>query len=208
MEGAISVMNPLIEIKTVPIEIQMKVTHARLEYARGTAQVEISRNKGGLNIRSHPIKVNLDTFEARNSVMPTTSTLIRQQAQAGIQGAYQATAVLAREGRMMMEARIDQDVIPQLAKAQNLGQPTNVNIDFIPTTGPDISWDGGEMRIRYEMDKLNFDWRMEQMSFTFVPGDIEFTMTQRPDVIVKYVGGPLYVPPSADPDYEPLDVNA
>lgn len=201
-------MNPLIEIKTVPIEIQMKVTHARLEYARGTAQVEISRNKGGLNIRSQPIKVNLDTFEARNSVMPTTSTLIRQQAQAGIQGAYQATAVLAREGRMMMEARIDQDVIPQLAKAQNLGQPTNVNIDFIPSTGPDISWDGGEMSIRYEMDKLNFDWRMEQMSFTFVPGDIEFTMTQRPDVIVKYVGGPLYVPPSADPDYEPLDVNA
>ena len=201
-------MNPLIEIKTVPIEIQMKVTHARLEYARGTAQVEISRNKGGLNIRSQPIKVNLDTFEARNSVMPTTSTLIRQQAQAGIQGAYQATAVLAREGRMMMEARIDQDVIPQLAKAQNLGQPTNVNIDFIPTTVPDISWDGGEMSIRYEMDKLNFDWRMEQMSFTFVPGDIEFTMTQRPDVIVKYVGGPLYVPPSADPDYEPLDVNA
>lgn len=201
-------MNPLIEIKTVPIEIQMKVTHARLEYARGTAQVEISRNKGSLNIRSQPIKVNLDTFEARNSVMPTTSTLIRQQAQAGIQGAYQATAVLAREGRMMMEARIDQDVIPQLAKAQNLGQPTNVNIDFIPTTGPDISWDGGEMSIRYEMDKLNFDWRMEQMSFTFVPGDIEFTMTQRPDVIVKYVGGPLYVPPSADPDYEPLDVNA
>ena len=201
-------MNPLIEIKTVPIEIQMKVTHARLEYARGTAQVEISRNKGGLNIRSQTIKVNLDTFEARNSVMPTTSTLIRQQAKAGIQGAYQATAVLAREGRMMMEARIDQDVIPQLAKAQNLGQPTNVNIDFIPTTGPDISWDGGEMSIRYEMDKLSFDWRMEQMSFTFVPGDIEFTMTQRPDVIVKYVGGPLYVPPSADPDYEPLDVNA
>ena len=201
-------MNPLIEIKTVPIEIQMKVTHARLEYARGTAQVEISRNKGGLNIRSQPIKVNLDTFEARNSVMPTTSTLIRQQAQAGIQGAYQATAVLAREGRMMMEARIDQDVIPQLAKAQNLGQPTNVNIDFIPTTGPDISWDGGEMSIRYEMDKLNFDWRMEQMSFTFVPGDIEFTVTQQPDVIIKYVGGPLYVPPSADPNYEPIDVNA
>ena len=201
-------MNPLIEIKTVPIEIQMKVTHARLEYARGTAQVEISRNKGGLNIRSQPIKVNLDTFEARNSVMPTTSTLIRQQAQAGIQGAYQATAVLAREGRMMMEARIDQDVIPQLAKQQNLGNPTNVNIEFLPTVAPDISWDGGEMSIRYEMDKLNFDWRMEQMSFTFVPGDIEFTMTQRPDVIVKYVGGPLYVPPSADPDYEPLDVNA
>lgn len=201
-------MYPLIEIKTVPIEIQMKVTPARLEYARGTAQVEISRDKGGLNIRSQPIQVNIDTFEARNSVMPTTATVIRQQAQAGVQSAYQATSVLAREGRMMMEARIDQDVIPQLAKQQNLGQPTNLNIDFLPTTGANIGWDGGELSIQYEMDKLNFDWRMEQMSFTFVPGDIEFTMTQRPDVVIKYVGGPLYVPPSSDPNYEPVDVNA
>ncbi|MBM6886641.1 DUF6470 family protein [Pseudoflavonifractor phocaeensis] len=201
-------MYPLIEIKTVPIEIQMKVTNAHLEYARGTAQMEISRDKNGLSIRSQPIRVNIDSFEARNSVTPTTATLIQQQAQAGRQGAYQATAVMAREGRMMMEARIDQDVIPQLAKQQNIGNPTNVNIDFLPTVGPDISWDGGEMSIRYEMDKLNFDWRMEQMSFTFVPGDIEFTVTQQPDVIIKYVGGPLYVPPSSDPNHEPIDVNA
>ena len=200
-------MYPLIEIKTVPIEIQMKVTRARLEYARGTAQVEVSRDKGGLSIRSRPIQVNIDSFEARNSVTPTTATSIRQQAQAGVQGAYQATAVLAKEGRMMMEARIDQDVIPQLARQETMGQPANVNIDFLPSTGPDISWDGGEMSIRYQMDKLNFDWRMEKMSFTFVPGDIEFTMTQRPDVIIKYVGGPLYVPPSSDPDYEPVDIN-
>ena len=46
------------------------------------------------------------------------------------------------------------------------------------------------------------------LNFTFVPGDIEFTMTQRPDVIIKYVGGPLYVPPSSDPNYEPIDMQA
>ena len=201
-------MYPLIEIKTVPIEIQMKVTRAHLEYARGTAQVEISRDKKGLSIRSQPIKVNIDSYESRNSVTPTTATVIQQQAQAGKQAAYQATAVLARQGRMMMEAKIDEDVIPEIARQQNLGQPTETNIEFLPRVGPDISWDGGELSIRYEMDKLNFDWRMEQMSFTFVPGDIEFTMTQRPDVIIKYVGGPLYVPPSTDPDYEPVDVNA
>lgn len=47
-------MYPLIEITTVPIEIQMKVTDAHLEYARGTAQMEISREQGGLNIRAIP----------------------------------------------------------------------------------------------------------------------------------------------------------
>ena len=80
-------MYPLIEIKTVPIEIQMKVTRAHLEYARGTAQVEISRDKKGLSIRSQPIKVNIDSYESRNSVTPTTATVIQQQAQAGKQAA-------------------------------------------------------------------------------------------------------------------------
>ena len=64
------------------------------------------------------------------------------------------------------------------------------------------------MNIRYEMDKLNFDWKISGGSFEFTPGDIEFTVTQRPEVIVKYIGGPIYVPPSADPNYEPVDVRA
>ena len=201
-------MYPLIEIQTVPIEIQMKVTNARLEYARGTAQMEVSRDKGGLQIRSQPIKVNIDTFEARSSVVPTTAQSIQQGAQRGIQAAYEATGVLTQEGRMMMEAKIDGNVIPQLARQATMPAPSDVNIEFLPSVGPDISWTGGELNIRYEMDKLNFDWRMEQMQFTFVPGDIEFTMTQRPDVVIKYVGGPLYVPPSSDPNYEPIDVKA
>ena len=202
-------MYPLIEITTVPIEIEMKTTNAHLEYARGTAEMEVSRDRGGLSIRSRPIRVNIDTFEARNSVAPTVPTAIHQAAQAGRQAVYEATAAYARQGRMMMETKVGQDVMNQIAAASTgVGRDVNVNIDFLPSAGANLSWEGGEMRIRYEMDKLNFDWRMNQMNFTFVPGDIEFTMTQRPDVVIKYVGGPLYVPPSADPDYEPVDVKA
>ena len=58
-------MYPLIEIKTVPIEIEMKTTHAKLEYTRGTADLEISRGEGGLSIKSRPIRLKLDTFEAQ-----------------------------------------------------------------------------------------------------------------------------------------------
>ena len=201
-------MRPLIEIQTIPIEIQMKTTNAHLEYARGTAQMEVSRDRRGLQIRSQPIRVNIDTFEARSSIVPTTAQSIQQGAAQGQRAAYEATAVLAQEGRMMMEAKIDQDVIPQLAQQKTVDQPAQLGIQFLPEVGPDISWTGGEMSIRYEMDKLKFDWRMNQMQFTFVPGDIEFKVTQQPDVVIKYIGGPLYVPPSADPNYEPLDTKA
>ena len=200
-------MEQLIEIKTVPIELEMKVNHARLDYKRSTVDLEISRNQGGLQIRSKPIKVNIDTFEARNSVSPTAMRSIEQAAQRGQQKVYDTTATYARLGDLLLEAKIGEQLISQFAM-----ESQQVNTDFamkwLPTTGPDISWDGGELNIRYEMDKLNFDWRMDKGNVEFIPGNIEFTVTQQPDVIIKYIGGPVYVPPSADPDYVPLDEQA
>ena len=93
-------MYPLIEIKTVPIEIEMKTTHAKLEYTRGTADLEISRGEGGLSIKSRPIRLKLDTFEARNSVVPTTARSIEQYAQKGKQASYEATATYAQQGKL------------------------------------------------------------------------------------------------------------
>ena len=197
-------MYPLIEIKTVPIEIEMKTTPAQLKYTRASAEVEISRNKGGLSIKSRPIRVKLDTFEARNSITPTAMRSIQQSAQRGQQAAYEATATYARNGKIFMNAKIGEEKITQLAQeSQMRDYKANVNIQFLPSVGPEISWDVGEMNIRYQMDKLNFDWKLNGGNFEFVPGDIEFSVTQMPDVIIKYVGGPIYVAPSSDPNYEP-----
>ena len=196
-------MFPLIEITTVPIEIEMKVTDAKLEYARGTADLEISRNNGGLQIKSRPIRLDVDTFEARNSIHPTTATAISQAADRGTQASYEATAAYARQGKLLLTAKVGEDMIAQIAAQQQMSNvQTNVGIEFLPTVGANLNWDAGDMQIRFEMDKLNFDWRMNQTTFEFTPGDIQISVTQMPDVQIKYVGGPLYVPPSADPNYE------
>ena len=202
-------MKRLIEITTVPIQIEMKTTNAKLEYARATAEMEISREKNGLKIKSRPIKVNIDTFEARNSLSPTLARYLDQNAERGKQAAYEATATYANQGQLLLETRIGEELVTKFAQdAMMKDVKTNVGIDFLPDPGPEITWDPGELSIRYEMDKLNFDWKMSEGSFEFTPGDIEFTVTQRPDVVIKYVGGPIYVPPSSDPNYEPVDVKA
>ena len=200
-------MQPLIEITTVPIQIEMKTTSAKLEYARGTAEMEISRNQGGLSIKSRPIRVNIDTYEASNSVTPTLARNLEQGAQKGQQAAYQATATYAQQGKLMMETKVGEEMITKFASdAMMKNVKTGVGLDFIPKAPPEITWDVGEMNIRYEMDKLNFDWKFGEGDFKFTPGDIELTVTQRPEVIIKYIGGPIYVPPSSDPNYEPVDV--
>ena len=201
-------MKPLIEITTVPIQIEMKTTNAKLEYARGTAEMEVSRDKGGLQIKSRPIRVNIDTFEARNSITPTAVRSIEQAAQKGRQAAYTATATIAQQGKLMMETKLGEEVITKFAKDAYKENIRDVSLDFLPSVPPEITWDVGEMHIRYEMDTLNFDWKIGGGSFEFTPGDIEFTVTQRPEVLIKYVGGPIYVPPSSDPNYEPIDIKA
>ena len=202
-------MEQLIEITRVPIEIEMKTSRAQLKHVQASAELEISRDPGGVSIKSRPIQLNVDTFEMRNSILPSPTTSIEQSAQKGQQAAYQATAALAQEGELYLKAKIGEDVQAQLAKtAISTEMYSQPGLDFIPKAGPEITWDPAEMNIRYEMDKLNFDWRINKTEFEFIPGDIEISVKQKPEVIIKYVGGPLYVPPSADPDYEPVDLQA
>lgn len=202
-------MFPLIEIKTVPIEIQMKTTRASLEYTRGTAEMEISRDSGGLNIKSRPIKLKLDTFEARNSITPTTMRSVEQTAQKGQQAAYSATATYAQHGKLFLNARLGEDVVGRIASERtNRDLELSSALEFLPKTGVNIQFEEGDIQIRYEMDKLNFDWKIDSGEFKFTPGDIEISVAQRPNVIIKYVGGPIYVPRSSDPNYEPIDVQA
>lgn len=202
-------MYPLIEIKTVPIEIEMKTKNAQLEYRRGTAEMEISRDKGGMKINSRPIRLKMDTFEARNSVSPTPMRSITQAASRGRQAAYQATAAYAQHGKLFLNAKVGDDVVGQiLSEPQREAANVQAGLDFLPKGGVNIDVEGGEFQILYEMDKLNFDWKVDNASFEFVPGDIEISIAQMPDVIIKYVGGPIYVPKSADPNYQPVNVEA
>ncbi len=204
-------MGPLIEIKTVPIEIEMRTKNARLVYNNASAEVEISRDKGGLNIKSRPIKVKMDSFEAQSSIRPTAPQSIQQAAQKGKQAVYEATATYAQRGQICMNAKLGQEFVTQFAaedfdKTLIAGDPNNFGLDFIPKGGVNMEWEDGTMQIRYEMDKLNFDWKTGGVGFEFEPEDIEISVVQRPEVIIKYVGGRMYVPPSADPNY--VDVQA
>ena len=202
-------MYPLIEIKTVPIEIEMKVTSAKLEYSRGAADLEISHDAGGISIRSRAIRLNLDTFESRNSFSPSRFRSIEQGGQKGQQAAYQATASSPEQGQLMLHAKIGQEVIAQFAaQAQSKGANIHAGAESLAATSSQLSFGQGELNIRFELDKLNFDWRFNRPEFEFTPGDIEISVTQQPDVIIKYVGGPLYVPPSTDPNYDPVDTQA
>ena len=199
-------MYPLIEIKSVPIELQFKTTSASLEYTRGTAEMEISRSEqGGVNVTSRPIQVKLDTFEQRGGKFSAANAAVSAAVGQPTQAQYQATSAYADQGQIQLSARIGQSI------PQTPGVPTDsgyVAPDISPSAGVNVQWEDGAMQIRYAMDKLNFDWKIDKGEFKFTPGDIEISVAQKPSLTIKYTGGPIYVPRSADPNYQPVDVNA
>ena len=209
-------MYPLIEITTIPIEIEIKTTRAKLAPTKASAEVEITRDKsGGMSIKSRPIKINLDTFEARNEILPSLTRKAEQSSVNGMQPSYEATATYAQQGQLLLNAKVGEELIAKYAINETFSgitpapAPVNPGIKFIADQPSKTDWGVDELHIRYEMDKLNFDWRTNQHpSFEFTPGDIQLTITQRPEIVIKYVGGPIYVPPSSDPNYEPVDVQA
>lgn len=201
-------MEPLLKITTVPLKFEMTVNNARLEYNNSNAQLEISRDDGGLKIKSNPIKLDIDSFECYNSVNPTAKTSIKDAAEKGKMAAYEATAAYAREGKLFLNAKIGEDVISRIA-ASKTEVNTNVGLTFTPTARPELNWSDPEIMIEYELDKLNFDWKVMNGNFEFIPGNIEISITQQPDVVIEYIGSPIYVPPSADPEYVPItDIRA
>lgn len=195
-------MKQLLSIRSVPVQYELSVTHAQLKYTSQKAQVMESRTRGGLQIQNRPAKLELSTLEARNSLHPTTLLSVKQAAQRGMQAASDATAKFAMEGRQLLEAKPGSDPLGDII-AQNAAQPTGeFGLTFLPTGGAEITYVEPDFQMKYQADKLQFDARISTGNLEYVPGDVSLNVTQWPDVVIEYMGKPMYVPPSAAEHFE------
>lgn len=202
-------MEPLLQIKTIPLKYEMKIQKAELRYTKSKSEVLINKENGGLDINSKPIKSIIDTYEARSSITPTTMESVRQAAASGLEAASEAAATYTEEAALLLDAKVP-NPLDQIFR-QRAQMPTGeFGLAFIPTTGPDLEWSAPDLNIKYQMDKLSFDIRAAKGDFEYIPGSIEFSITQMPDVEIEYIGKPMYVPPSAAKyfDHSPIDVLA
>lgn len=191
----------LLSIKQIPVSVEIVIEKAKLEYNSELPKVEMSREKGGLQMKADPIRINIDSFEMRKSIgLKSNGTLIKDFADKGIKVSYDAIASIAEEGNQLADPH---GMKPADIAAAKVTKSIETVLDFLPKQGPDISWDGGKLSIHYQMDKLNMDWDTGKVeNYEFIPGKISLEVKQMPSVEIEYLGGPIYVPPSAGPDFQ------
>ena len=199
-------MNPnLLQITTIPIQIEIKVTNAKYEYPEDRQpKVNITTNNGRFVMQAEPLRLNIDTYEARKSLGEghmTDGDLLKQKASEGFSIAFQGTARVASEGNSLARGMTASEIAIQNARA---GATVETVMEFLPKTGADITFDAGKLNIEYQMGDQEFDWDVKpQLPMEFIPGSVELIVRDRPRVEIEYVGEPLYVPPSANPNYKP-----
>ena len=196
----------LLEITTIPIKIEIKVTNAKFEHNDDYSQpkVNIKTKDGGYVMEAEPLKLNIDTYEARKSLgygHMNDSDMLQQKAQEGFSIAFQGTAKVAAEGDELARGMSPSEIALNNARA---GATVQTRMDFLPKEGADVTFDQGQLNIEYQMGSQDIDWDISQETpMEFIPGSVEFIVRDRPRVEIEYVGEPLYVPPSANPNYKP-----
>ena len=208
-------MKPLIEIKTIPISIEFKTNSAKFERVDSKADIKVTRDNKGLTMRSNPIKVKLDSSKSKDTFSKTTAKNSPAPSDVSKKPAFRATARFVEEGKMKLNIHFNQESTSNVAENSvavgniPIGNGVNLNNEFDVTFTSDYPIDPGlipsDVSIDYEIDKMNFDFNQNQVEYKFVPASLEVEVKEYPKVIIEYIGGPIYVPPSSDPNYVPLD---
>ncbi|MEG1367900.1 MAG: DUF6470 family protein [Hydrogenoanaerobacterium sp.] len=192
----------LIRITSKPMRYERSVQPAKLQAAPyQPPQMNVSRSGGTLEMKQEQVKVQMDSVERRSSMgLKNPVDFAKEQGQKGVQMAMQATADYAEVGNQMMQAYKGVTVVD--AALSKLAKYAQADVVLVPLSPINISWQPSSLDINYTPVNLSIDWNIARPQMEFVPSSVSMNITQYPSVQIEYLGGPVYAPPSADPNFK------
>jgi hypothetical protein len=206
-------MGPLIKITSVPIKLEFNITNPKLEinedYEKSVQAARMPRvsRVGNDTIQAEPIKINADNNQdSFNSAQSDTLATFTYNAVAGFKevaagetaggtGAVGAIGDVSENVRASAASHPIESVLAKLANKSGNGV---------------VNFQNNTLSINYAMDDIKGNMTAEEAreeikKWNFVPGEIEISVEQYPDIQIEYVGGIRYFPASSNPDYVPLE---
>lgn len=204
-------MEQLLSYTHIPIKVEVKVQRGELKPVEDSGKTAAapsvkvsSKQGGGLRLQAEPYRVDLSDTRNYDTYIPSLG------AENGFTLTYEAVAKLADGTQKSGEASGVHRKKPSSVEAALQALPKSRN--------KAVSYNNGTLSINYQMNlpaktaETASSDPVEAIQFTefeFVPGSIEFIITQMPELDIEYTGDPIYFPRSADPNYEPpLDIFA
>ncbi len=157
--------------------LMYEITPAKLLYKSTPAQMQISVERGGMQMKREPMRMELDNRQFFDSIgLKGIRTRAQENAQAGKKAAQDAAGRYTKQKNAMTGP--DAVSISQLAVQQGR-EPVKTVLAFLPEAKPKASWTGGELNMHFIRDKVEISWKPHELEFTYVPYSIECHVEKR-----------------------------
>ncbi|MDR0820919.1 MAG: DUF6470 family protein [Oscillospiraceae bacterium] len=195
--------NSLLKINVTNAQLDVTVKAGGLKNTHDSQPNKIEQHTTGsgvIDTQITPAKIKVDTYEARSSLgygHYNSTDFNKNQANIGIQKAKEGTSKIVSDGDQMvtgthMPAIIEHDVDSDVRQTITA---------FLPKGGADITADKGSISQNYQSKTVDISFKdTAVVPLEYVPAQIDVSFS-RGVVEVEYTGDPIYVPPSAKPDY-------
>ncbi len=198
-------ISQLLDITIVPVEYQLKIQHAQVEIRQDFQPTpEMKKTDAQVNIQTTQATAQYDSYQARRSLgFANSSDLVAQSVEKGKQSIAETTQDYVDTGKQM--SRIDQQVtIPDIMRQKMFAQSDSGTLytAFLPESGTEITWQPGGVDLEYQPGDLQINWDIQDPEYNYIPGEVHLEILQHARVDIEYLGGPLYFPPSGDPNYK------
>ncbi|MDR0992313.1 MAG: hypothetical protein LBL87_05370 [Ruminococcus sp.] len=202
-------MGPLIKVTSVPIKLQFNITNPKMElneeYEKAAARMPRVSRVNDDTIKADPVKINADSNQDTfDNAAGDTLASYTYSALAGfkeVEGADPGVDIdsLESAGKKNVRAQAASHPIESVLAKLSSGNKNNV-----------VNFQNNTLSINFAMDDFSGNMTSEEVreqlkKWNFIPGEIEISIEQYPDVQIEYVGGIRYFPASSDPDYVPLE---
>lgn len=167
-------MSMLMPVSMRPPIVTIRDTPAQLLQETVDTQCLVSRDRGGFDMESKPIRLELDNRDFFDDIgLKSIGTLAGDLVARGKKAVADSTARYCKEGKLLVEGG-------QAGFREMVRLRTKVDIDtmldFIPEHGPEMSWADGTLEIDFTPDQLRFNWQIGRVDFTYIPFDVDFNV--------------------------------
>jgi len=193
----------LLRITTKPLKYELEIEHPRLEYKQDLIpSADVDTKPARLKIdRIENAEVKINTYEARKSLgLMNIADSVKKNFEDGEKHIHELTREYVEIGKEISNIQ-DGAKISDIFRAKILEQP-ELYTAYLPSVGADISWSPAQLEFSYEKGNTDYNWHIKENELSFIPGSIRVKISELASVEIEYIGGPLYFPPSAAPDYE------
>ncbi|MCM1024107.1 MAG: DUF6470 family protein [Prevotella sp.] len=198
-------MEQLLSIKHIPIKVEVNVTRGEFKRVENsgsnTPSIKVSpKQGGGLRLQAEPYRMEIPESRNFDTYVPSGNY------DSGITLTYEAVARLADGGNSAAGMRQTGDM--QQFSAKRASRSIESVLQSLPRSRDSaVSYADGVLSVNYQMtggSESVAELVSEHPEFEFIPGSIEFIISQMPELDIEYLGDPIYFPRSADPNYEPV----